>query len=127
MPELTINLPNPCLRGMSHHHHHIIVTEKHEVKTHKLLNRMLFNYTKRGRTHIFEGIVFFNATNNTKHIQIGAAGSVPLEGCTLSCFVLLYSVLFNPFCGFFFSESRQSPLFQICFLNKVNLQFRSRT
>ena len=40
------------------------------TKTHKRLNGMLFNYTKQEGMQIFEGILFFKATNNTQNKQI---------------------------------------------------------
>ena len=42
---------------------------------------MLFNQTKQDRMQIFEGILFFKATNNTKTNKLAAASWVLLEVC----------------------------------------------
>ena len=54
------------------------------MKAHKRLNRMLFNQTKQDKMRIFEEILFFIATNNTKQTNhLVAASWVLLEVCPL--------------------------------------------
>ena len=49
--------------SVEEHSKHISV---YKSKTHKGLNRTLFNQTKQDRLEIFERILFLKATNNTK-------------------------------------------------------------
>ena len=42
-------------------------TSRYVSKTHRRLSRTFFNWPKQDRMQIFEGIVFFKATNNTQN------------------------------------------------------------
>ena len=63
---------------------------KKRSKTHRRLNRMLFNQTKQDRMQVSEGSLFLKAMNNTKQIngccQLGSSRGI-CAPCILSCFV----------------------------------------
>ena len=52
---------------------------------------MLFNHTKQDKMQIFEGILFFTATNNTKKqtYNLAATSWVPPEHILLDAHILL--------------------------------------
>ena len=57
-------------------------------KTHKRFNRTLFNQTKQDRMQIFEGILFFKATNNS---SVTSFWKNPTGSSEVICLLLNFS------------------------------------
>ena len=80
-----------------------MMTSRPRSKTHKKRsNRTLLNQTKQDRVRIFEGILFFKATNNTKTTKLLPAGFFKENVCTrltylLCVFDFFFSRLYNQF------------------------------